>query len=82
MKVVDVKPDVECETFADLNGPLSYWGPCRGMAATPAVRRASAPISRAVEADLARLSRTLNGRTWSGTNALMALLVGGSMAAA
>ena len=82
MNVVNVKTETVDDAFADLNGPLSYWGPCRERAATPAARRASAPISRAVEADLARLSRTLNGRTWSGTNALMALLVGGSMAAA
>jgi hypothetical protein len=82
MNVVDVKAETGYELFADLNGPLSYWGPCRSMAVTPEGRRALAPVSRVARADLARLSRTLNGRTWSGTNTLMALVLGETPAAA
>ena len=56
--------------IADMNGPLVYWGPSFPPAATHNVAVVS--LSTDVEIDaLARLQRTLHGRTWSGTHALM-----------
>jgi len=58
--------------LADMNGPLGYWGPI-----TQPTRRLR-PIETALPARdtaaLSRLGKTLNGRTWTGTNALMSAL--------
>ena len=62
---------------ADMNGPLLSWGPTRQ--AVPVVHQPVEP--RSVRPDsvdlaaLAALAGTLRGRTWSGTNALMSVLL-------
>ena len=60
--------------IADMNGPLAYWGPAP---LTPAaITLVAAPVVvTGPEIDaLAKLTRTLHGRTWSGTHALMSAL--------
>ena len=62
--------------FGDMNGPLAYWGPVAAPPSLP-VRRARRMTERPLPTDqaaLTRLSRTMHGRTWSGTNALMSTL--------
>ncbi len=59
--------------IADMNGPLAYWGPSAARATTHIA--AAAPHVAPAEIDaLARLRRTLHGRTWSGTHTLMSAI--------
>ena len=59
-----------------MNGPLAYWGP-----AAPTVTAGRTPVLRpSPEASwrnsgIARLARTVNGRTWTGTSALMSAAI-------
>jgi len=63
--------------IADMDGPLGYWGPTARPAAAsaqPVRHSTSAPPWAA--GSLARLARTVNGRTWTGTSALMSEAIG------
>jgi hypothetical protein len=65
--------------FGDMIGPLTYWGPvaAAATAAPPLARRVRPMATRLTpmeHAALSRLSRTLHGRTWAGTNTLMSAL--------
>ena len=63
--------------IGDMNGPLSYWGPVEGRAVTTPTRQ---PAAARTDLDaLRQLGRTLNGRTWAGTNALMSALFAGAL---
>ena len=68
---------ITAHVIADMNGPLAYWGPTVRPAQVPAkpVRR-PAPEPRPAAQSLARLARTVNGRTWTGTSALMSEAIG------
>ncbi len=63
-----------------MNGPLAYWGPAEAPVAAPAtaaiwrVHPTATLLSPAEQAALSRLSETLHGRTWAGTNTLMSAL--------
>jgi hypothetical protein len=58
--------------FGDMNGPLAYWGPVETKA--PARPRRERGITAADVAAISKLGRTLHGRTWAGTSALMSAL--------
>ena len=67
-------PGIGDIAIADMNGPLAYWGPTVPRATTRIA--AVAPHAAPAEIDaLARLQRTLHGRTWSGTHTLMSALL-------
>jgi hypothetical protein len=64
--------DTSTYAFGDMNGPLTYWGPVQRR--TPARPRRERTISAADITAISQLGRTLHGRTWAGTNALMSAL--------
>jgi hypothetical protein len=64
------------QPIADMNGPLAYWGPTLRPAAAQrsSARQAVAPVA-SINTGLGRLARTLHGRTWTGTTALMSQVI-------
>ena len=63
--------------IGDMNGPLFYWGPVEGHAVSAPTRQ---PVVPAADLNaLRQLGRTLHGRTWAGTNALMSALFAGAL---
>jgi hypothetical protein len=64
--------DTSTYAFGDMNGPLTYWGPVQRR--TPVRPSRERTISAADITAISQLGRTLHGRTWAGTNALMSAL--------
>ena len=63
--------------IGDMNGSLAYWGPAaRNTSAQAAPAGRPAPELQSTRSSLARLARTVNGRTWTGTNALLSEAIG------
>jgi len=65
------------DALADMNGPLGYWGPA-GRTLHPSATNTPARGDSdrgSLSAALTALARTLHGRTWSGTHALMMSLL-------
>lgn len=77
MNHLPASPATTTNEIADMNGPLAYWGP-----ATPPITSGGAPVHRppsgmqTERSGLARLALTVNGRTWTGTSALMSAAIG------
>lgn len=62
--------------IGDMNGPLCYWGPVEGHTVSGVSPKAA--LTRTDLDALRQLGRTVNGRTWAGTNALMSALFAGA----